>query len=267
MFIQYLDKLRSQGKRFFTFAQILSDLGTSVNSIKGGIFRLKREGKIITPAKGLYVIIPPEYSPYGSIPAEELTVILMKYLKVEYYVSLLSAASFYAASHQKPGRFQIVTNRQIKHPLEFGQIKLEIIYKKHLENLPTKEFTLSTGYLKVASPELIVFDLLNYQARAGGLNHIATVLTELVVAIDSNKLLELANYIKEKAWLQRFGFILEKIDCMEIDKLTNLIEVLKNYLHDKSLSYIPLAPEVKKTGHKYIKQWKIIENTSIESDL
>ena len=86
MFIQYLDKLRSQGKRFFTFAQILSDLGTSVNSIKGGIFRLKKEGKIITPA-------------------EELTVILMRYLEVEYYVSLLSAASFYGASHQKPGRF------------------------------------------------------------------------------------------------------------------------------------------------------------------
>ena len=80
-------------------------------------------------------------------------------------------------------------------------------------------------------------------------------------------MLELANYIKEKAWLQRFGFILEKIDCMEIEKLSNLIDVLKSYLYDKPLSYVPLASEVKRTGHKYIKEWKIIENTSIESDL
>jgi AbiEi antitoxin C-terminal domain len=71
----------------------------------------------------------------------------MKYLEAEYYVSLLSGAEFHGAAHQKPARFQIVTNKRIKHPLEFGQVKIEIVYKKDLTNLPIQDFTVSTGYL------------------------------------------------------------------------------------------------------------------------
>ena len=267
MFSKYLDQLRSQGKRSFTFEQILHDLGTSVNSIKSGIYRLKNEGKLITPAKGLYLIIPPEHRPYGSIPAEELVPILMKHLKAEYYTALLSAASFYGATHQKPARFQVITNKLIKHPLEFGQVKLEIIYKKQISGLPVQDFTVATGYLKVSSPELVAFDLLSYPARSGGLNHISTVIYELTPALDFDKLIELAEQNGKKSWLQRLGFILEKVGSMDDDQSLQLIYSLKNYLNQNPMPYIPLASELQKKGHTYIKQWKIIENTDIESDL
>jgi hypothetical protein len=74
----------------------------------------------------------------------------MKYWEADYYVALLSAASFYGATHQKTAHFQIITDRLIKHPLTFGQFQLEIIHKKTLKWLPLQDFTVSTGYLKVA---------------------------------------------------------------------------------------------------------------------
>lgn len=263
MFMEYLDNLRSSGKRHFTFKQVISDLGISINSAKSGLYRLKNEGKIITPAKGLYVIVPPEYKSYGSLPAEELVPILMQHLQVDYYISLLSGAGYHGASHQKSARFQIITNKRSKHPLEFGQIKLEMIYKKSLTGLPVQDIVVNTGYLKVASPELVALDLLTYPNRVGGLNHIATVLSELVEAIDADKLIRLAEMVGEKAWLQRLGFILEKIDSMDEAKQVKIISRLQEYLDGKMFVFIPLASELPRTGYPRIKKWEIIANTEI----
>ena len=267
MFYNYLEKVREGGKRAFTFKQILQEMNLSEDSAKSGLYRLKKEGKIISPAKGLYVIVPPEHQSYGSIPAEELLPLLMKHLKVNYYVSLLSGATFYGAAHQKPARFQFITNKRIKHPLEFGEVKLELIYKKSLTDLPTRDFVVSTGYLKVASPELIAIDLLNYSSRAGGLNHIATVLSELIESMDENKLISLAEKITETYQLQRLGYMLEKIETMDEDKTAQIVAKLEECLSGKMKAYVPLASEIAKVGYPRVKKWKIIENTTIESDL
>lgn len=262
----YIKEVRQKGQRFFTLEQLMVDLNLSKNAALNAISRMKEHGDLITPAKGLYVIVPPEDQPQGSIPAEELVPILMKYWGADYYVSLLSGAAFHGAAHQKPPCFQVVTNKRIKHPLEFGQVKLEIVYKKNQKNLPLQDFTVRTGYLKVASPELVAYDLLNYPEKSGGLNHIATVLTELIEAMDSEKLIELAEQIGEKAWLQRLGYIMEKIETMDEGKGLQLSERLCKYLNDKPSVFVPLASELPRTGFPRIKKWRIIENTSVESD-
>ena len=105
MFFEYLDNLRISGRGYFTFQEIIGELNISENSAKNGLYRLKKAGKIITPIKGLYVIIPPEHKLCGSIPAEELLPIIMPHLKADYYVGLLSAGLFFGATHQKPVRF------------------------------------------------------------------------------------------------------------------------------------------------------------------
>lgn len=263
----YIKEIRQRGLRSFTIKQLLTDFNVSSNNARVALHRALSQGDLISPARGLYVIVPPECQPYGSIPAEELVPLLMNYLEAEYYVGLLSAAGFYGATHQKVARFQVITNKRIKHPLEFGQVKLEMIYKKKICGLPVQDFTVSTGYLKVASPELVVFDLLNYPLRCGGLNHIATVLSELSLALNLNRLIEFADQTGERAWLQRLGFILEKIDSMDQEKVLQIVDRLQSYLNEKSLSFIPLASEIQKKGFPYIKKWKIIENTDIESDL
>lgn len=265
--LNYIKEVRQRGQRYFTLKQILAELHLSKNAALNVIARGKSRGELISPCKGLYVIVPAEHQLQGSIPAEELVPILMHYLQADYYVSLLSGAGFYGAAHQKPSRFQIMSNKRIKHSLEFGQVKLELIYKKSIKGLPLKDFTVATGFIKVGCPELIAFDLLNYPTRSGGLNHIATVLTELIEAVDADKLIALAKKIGEKAWLQRLGFILEQIEPMDKEKAIPLINKIQNFLEGKIRVFVPLAPELPKMSSPRLKKWRIIANTNIESDL
>lgn len=263
----YIKELRKVGERCFTIEDVLEKFQVSRNYARVALHRLLQSGDLVSPARGLYVIVSPEYQYYGCIPAKELIPLLMKYLNANYYVALLSAALFYGAAHQKPARFQVISTQRIYQPLRLGEVEIEFIYKKSLFNLPTKDFTVDTGYLKVASPELITLDLLNYPNHAGGLNHIATVLSELAENLDANKLIALAEQTNSRYQLQRIGYILEEVDVMDEDKKNKIVNELAEFLESKMKYYIPIASEIKKTGYPRSKRWKIIENAEIESDL
>jgi len=263
----YLKGLRQEGRRCFTLKEMVFDNQISKNAALNAIHRAKVQGDLISPARGLYVIVPPEHQVNGCIPPEELVPILMSYLKSDYYVSLLSGAQYYGASHQKPGRFQVISNMRIRRLLEFGNVKIEMIYKKSLNDLPTQDVVVSTGYLKVASPELVAIDLFLYPEKSGGLNHIATVLSELVEAIETEKLLSLAEKVSNNACLQRLGYVLDHIDTMDPQKTQKLSLALAEYLSGRIKIFVPLASELQKVGVPRIKKWMIIENTNLESDL
>jgi predicted transcriptional regulator of viral defense system len=267
MFREYLEKLRRSGRRHFSLQEIMNDLEISNTAARSGLYRLNRGNKVISPVKGLYVIVPPEHQPHGCIPAEELVPIMMNCLNANYYVGLLSAAAFYGAAHQKIFKFQIITNSRIVHPLEFGQIKIEVLAKKNISNLPIKNFTVNTGYLKVATPELVAIDLLAYMPRCGGLNHVVTVLSELVESIDVEKLIKLSEKINTVYQLQRIGYILENVEVIDDSKRDEVISKIDEYLSDKIKRYVPLASNISGTGYSRCKKWKIIENIEIESDL
>lgn len=219
----------------------------------------------MSPAKGLYIIVPPEDQLMGSISAEQLVPILMKYWKADFYACVLTAAMYHGASHQMPQVFQVMTNRR-SPSLLCGKIKINFIYKKNLKNLPTIQRVVKTGYLNLSSPELTAADLFMYPRHAAGLNNIATVLSELIEAIDPDKLIELAVALNQKAWLQRMGYIFDVIDTYDESKKKILLDKLSTYLKKKKLDYIPLFAEIPIKGRPRNDKWKIVENSTIESD-
>jgi|GEM_PF-45898 len=267
MFHQYIKDLRKNGKRSFTILQLITELKTTHAATLVGLHRLKQEGDIISPARGFYVIVPPEYQRQGSIPPEELVVLLMEHLNQPYYISLLSAAQYYGATHQRPNSFQVVCNRRIQHPLEFGSIRIDVVYKQDLKLLPINQISTPVGYLKIASPELLVFDLFYYSKRSGGLNHIATLLSELIASFDILRVIELAKRLNEKAWVQRLGYTLDHIETEDEDKKVMIMEKLLEYLNNKMKLYVPMEPGIDRKGYPRNKKWKIIENVKIESDV
>jgi predicted transcriptional regulator of viral defense system len=267
MYYKYIENLRSSGKRYFTSKEIKRDLNLSDVAARSGLYRLKRDGRVISPLSGLYVFVPPESRSFGSIPAEELIPILMKHLGAEYYVGLLSSAAYFGATHQKPARCQVISNRRIKHSLRFGQVVIELIYKHSLSNLPTQDFVVNTGYLKVATPELTAIDLFKYPNRAGGISHIATVLSELIENLDAKKLISLAENIGELCQIQRIGYVTERIDVIDEKKKNNFVNLLAKYLKNNKRPYIPLVPNMSTASAARCKKWNIIENTDFASDL
>lgn len=265
-FKDYIKSMRAHGHLAFTTDEALSDLGISQNALRCGMYRLRKKGDIISPAKGLYVIVPPEQQALDCLPAEELIPILMKHWGFAYYVCLLSAAVYHGASHQKPQIFQVMTEKQLK-PLLCGKVKIEFIYKKLLKDLPIQKQGVKTGYLSIATPELTAMDLLQYPHHAGGLNHIATVLSELIEAIDPKKLMSLITHSNEKAWIQRLGYLLEQIQSMDNQKQEKMITLIYQYISHQSINPVPLASELSTKGKPRNQKWMIIENTNIESDI
>jgi len=266
IFPRFIKKVRASGKQYFTIDEAQQEMLLSRNAVRIGLARLKKQGDLISPAKGLYVIVPPEQQHMGCIPAPELIPILMSYWDRPYYVGLLTAALYHGATHQKPGAFQIIVNRQMKRYLQFGRISIECIYKKQMNHLPVQNRIVGSGYLFIASPELTVFDLFFYLTRSGGLNHVATVLSELIEVIDREKLVALAKIVSEKMWLQRFGYVLEHIVTDHEEKKIKIIRTLNAYMSDQTFSFVPLAPELPVIGASRCYRWKIIENTTVESD-
>ena len=263
----YIKEIRKAGKRCFTIQDVVDKFGASRGLVRVSVNNLLKSGDLISPARGLYVIVPPEHQHHGSIPAQELVPLVMKYLDANYYVALLSAGLLHGATHQKAARFQVISDKRIKHPSSFGDVEIDYIYKKSILNLPTQDFTVATGYLKVATPELVALDLFKYPDHAGGLNHIATVFSELIETLDPIKLIELAKNTNSECQLQRIGYILDHIDLMDEDNAEITINALAQHVQKNKPNYLPLASEISKTGYPRCEKWRIIENTEIESDL
>ena len=119
----------------------------------------------------------------------------------------------------------------------------------------------------MATPELMLLDLLSYPDHAGGLNHIATVLSELIESLDVKELIRLAQKIKAEYQLHRIGYILDNIELMDDELATNFLEVLAQHIEKSKSNYIPLASEIPITGYPRSKKWRIVINTDIESDV
>jgi predicted transcriptional regulator of viral defense system len=138
-----------------------------------------------------------------------------------------------------------MVNKQLK-PTLCGKVKIEFIYKKNWGALPIQNRTVKSGNLKIATLEITTMDLFLYPHRVGGLNHIATILSELVEAINVEALLKIVVASQQKYWIQRLGYTLEKIVPIEVGKRDKLIRMLKNYLAKQTVHFIPLDPDLPK---------------------
>src|SRR3990167_2417775 len=202
---EFINKLRSQGRYSFTTQAAAEALQLDKIPVLNALHRLKKNKLIVSPAKGFYLIVPPEYQAYGCLPAEMFVPDLMSYLGQPYYVGYLSAAQFYGAAHQKPQRFQVVTIKN-RPPIHCGRIYIEFIANKDAAIYPTRKFNTSTGTITVATPEVVAADIVTAPQHAAGISNVATILVDLAENIDINKLKDLAEINPELFWVQRLGY-------------------------------------------------------------
>lgn len=263
----YIKEVRKNNRRFFSIEDVIKQFDVSNSYARVALHRLVKTGDLASPVRGMYVIIPPEHQHFGSIPAQDLVPLVMKHLGKEYYAGLLTAGLFHGATHQNPARFQIISNHRRKSSIIIGSVEIEFIYRKSLQGLPMQNIVVNTGYLSISTPELTMLDLLTYSYRCGGLNHIATVFSELVEEVDAEKLVLLAQSLKLEYQLQRIGYILDNIEVMDDAMKAKVLNRLFIAIKEKKLKYIALVSEIPIVGHSRCSKWKIIENATVESDL
>ncbi len=256
---EFINMLRSQGRYYFTIIDAEKALELTKVATINALRRLRLKKAVVSPARGFYLILPPEYKILGCLPAEMFIPDLMKHLNQPYYIGFISAAQYYGAAHQKPQRFQVVTSKT-RTPIHCGRVYVEFIANKRVAEMPTKKFNTSAGIINVATPEVIAADIVSMPQHAAGISNAATILADLSEEMDIKKLIELTKHNSELFWLQRLGYLLE---FLGFDQLTNEISKI---LSDKKLHWARLVSQAKYKPLQRNKKWKIIVNTKVEPD-
>ncbi len=255
---RYIDDLAARGRHHFTTDEAVAALGGSIPTVRAALRRLKAKGEVADPHKGFYVVVPPEYRRLGCLPAEQFVPQLMKHLREPYYVALLSAAELHGAAHQRPQAFQVMVKMN-RRPLECGEVRVQFMARKDLEQMPVVEKNTARGGLRVASPEATALELVGYADQCGGLDNVASVLAELVEALDAAKLAAAAR-LGPISWAQRLGYLLDLTEHHELGD--SLAPVVKELAH----VFAPLVRSRPKAGAERLARWKLAVNSSVEAD-
>jgi predicted transcriptional regulator of viral defense system len=234
----------------------------SKRGIASALLRLTTKGKILSAWKGFYVIIPIEYAHKGIVPPVVYINQLMEYLKRSYYIGLLDAAAFYAAAHQRPQIFTVVTGLPSVRASEKKGVKVKFITKKNIPTSLLVQKKTKSGYVFVSSPELTALDLILYEKEIGGLNRAATVLNELAEELNFQKVTASLFDNTPVAVIQRLGYLLEVLDYME------LADDLLRKIKEAGIAFRKTALKAGKDSEDcdYNAKWKIIINEEIEID-
>src|ERR1039457_3715218 len=96
------DALLAQGRHTASTGELLELTGLDRAALHNGLHRLRENGSIISPARGLYAVVPPQYRSWGAPPAEWFIDAMMAHLDRRYYIALLTAAAMHGSAHQAP---------------------------------------------------------------------------------------------------------------------------------------------------------------------
>lgn len=207
----YIASLLSAGQVVFTSEQAEQALGVARGAFLDAAERLQRRKALIRPRQGFYVVVPPQFASWGAPPPSWYIDALMRREQQPYYVGLLKAAELHGATHQAVMEFQIVTPKRLPK-IKAGRNLIVFYYRKDIAAVESgiEDRKTDTGRMKMSSPALTALDLLRYPQAAGGIDNVATVLTDLGEKIDPSQLAALSD-AAERPVVQRLGHLLERL--------------------------------------------------------
>ncbi|MYE20338.1 MAG: hypothetical protein F4Y06_10520 [Rhodospirillales bacterium] len=250
--------LAARGRYHFSSSELRSALEVSGAAARQALSRLAAKGEIASPARGFYVIVPPEYRRLGCLPADQFVPALMEHRNARYYVGLLSAAQYHGAAHHRPQEFQVVVERN-RPPIVCGAVRVAFVARRALDDVPVESVNNPRGTVVVSTVEATAVDLVGYMHRAGGLDRVAGVLSELGDEMDSKRLVEACGSASV-LWAQRLGYLLEHVGAGEKAAL------LKQDVRRRARSFTKLLPGASSEDAPRSKEWRLFVNASIEAD-
>jgi predicted transcriptional regulator of viral defense system len=256
---KFVADLASRGRYHFTTEDVRVAVGVSAVAARAALRRMKVRGEIADPHRGFHIIVPPEYRRLGCLPPEQFIPQLMGYLAEYYYVALLSAAELHGAAHHRPQIFQVMVKRN-RRPLECGQVRVQFVARNDLDSTPTIEKNTPRGRVRIASPEATALELVGYADQCGGLDNVASVVGELVEAMDVSKLAEAARRCPI-VWVQRLGYLLDLTGHAQV--ASPLVE----HVQAHATVVAPLVRSQSTARARRDERWKLAINASVEPDL
>ncbi len=205
------DHLLSNGVNTFTLAEAAELLDRSSDAVRKGLERLTRKRLIFSPARGFYVVVPPQFRRQGIVPATHFIDAMMQALGRRYYVSLISAAELHGAVKPAPSEpLQVMVDRHVTDR-DLGSTELWFYKSSHATyDIGIQQHDGPTGPLRLASRERTAVDLVQHIDDCGGIDHVALLLDALGPP-RIPKLAEIAG-TRDLATARRLGYLLSHLD-------------------------------------------------------
>ena len=233
------------------------------HAIDTAVQRAVTKGRIFSPYRGFYVVVPEEYRLWKAVPQEVYLHRMMQHLGRAYYVALLSAAERHGAAHQAPMGFQVMVEPPVLRDKEREGYALRYAERHQIPMEYVERREVPTGWLNVSSPELTAVDLIAYQDHVGGLSRSATVLEELALKLDFARLDAPFLQVAPAPVFQRLGYLLDRV-LEEESVADDLLGLMKS--GGLKMKAVPLRLGVSTDGAQVDKKWKVMVNQEIEID-
>ena len=207
---RYVSGLLSAGRTVFTAEEAQQALGVGRGAFLDAAERLQRREALLNPRRGFYVVVPPQYASWGGPPPAWYIDALMRHEGQAYYIGLLKAAELHGATHQAVMEFQVISAKRLPK-IRAGRNLIVFYFRKNVQAVTagTEGRKTDTGTMKVSSAALTALDLLRYPQASGGIDSVATVLSDLGEKIDPEQLAALSALV-ERPVVQRLGHLLER---------------------------------------------------------
>ena len=259
--MEVIDSLLAQGRIAVSTEEAAQLLGVPSDHVRIRMQPLIHGGKVFSPARGLWVAIPPQYRTWRVIPGIQFIDFMMARLDRDYYVGWLSAAELHGAAHQRPQVLQIAVDRGLADR-DIARVRLRFTERRHLADLPRMRHSVPTGQIWISTPEVTALDLAANTSLGGGVSNVATVFAELADqgSLDAGLLAQAAEHYS-LATVRRLGFLLERVDGSDLTLgLHEFCEQRRRFPPDR------LAVGSSQEG-KIDSRWRLLVNSEVEPDL
>ncbi len=208
----YVSGLLSAGRTVFTAEEAEQALGVGRGAFLDAAERLQRRKALLNPRQGFYVVVPPQFASWGAPPPAWYIDALMRDEGRAYYVGLLKAAELHGATHQAVMEFQVISAKRLPK-IRAGRNLIVFYFRKDMEAVKAgiEDRKTDTGTMKISSAALTALDLLRYPRASGGIDNVATVLSNLGQKIDPEQLAAISVTVEERPIVQRLGHLLDRL--------------------------------------------------------
>ncbi len=266
---EFVESQLARGRGFFTKTVGLAETQQTPEAFQAAVTRLSRKGKVISPRRGFYLILRPEDRETGAPDPARWIDPLMKFLEIDYRISLLRAAAYHGSTHQAAMVFQVIAPHQLQD-IEIGRQRVEYLFQSQHAfaevNRPEWLTQLKTdaGFAKVAGVELTLLDICRYFHQAAGINGAAQAVYDLGKKADPRVLAKAAK-LYENSSVRRLGYLLDRFGhSRQAKSLRPFAKKAKSF---KALnpSVKPIVPELAEVEERSM-DWKLLVNAPVKID-
>jgi predicted transcriptional regulator of viral defense system len=253
------DWVLARGITHLTTEEVARTLSLPEDQVRARLRVPAQRGEWVSPMRGLWIPVPPEYRTWGAPPGIEIVAAMMAHADSPYYVGWLAAAELHGAAHQAPQVFQVATAKDLRGR-QVGRTRFEFFTRSALARVPIESRTTRTGVVRVSTLHTTMLDVATDVRAAAGMNNAATVVLELAEqdGFNAGALVEVAREYPA-ATLQRVGWLLEHFGEMDL-------RMIEDAVRDRHVGQARLDPTRRLVG-QLDSRWNVRLNTTVEPDL